>query len=114
MRLPVSLQLRELLLALAFGAGAGVLYDLLRPLRRGRLSTGLTDAAYCLLLFFGLLGFALYVGRGRLRLFAVGASGLSGGLWLTLSAALRKSLRKAAKKPKIFCRKIKKSVAISQ
>ena len=35
MELPVLLQLRELLWAVAVGAGLGLLYDLLGPLRRG-------------------------------------------------------------------------------
>ena len=82
MELPVILQLRELGLALAFGAIAGLVYDLLRPLRQGRWSTWTADALYALLLLLSLLLFALYAGRGRLRLFALIAMALSGSLWL--------------------------------
>ena len=79
MELPVLTQLRELLYALAVGAGLGLCYDLLRPLRRGRWTTGLTDLIYCLLTLATLLGFALYAGRGRLRLFAELARRFPGG-----------------------------------
>ena len=84
MELPVSLQLRELGWALALGALFGLLYDLLRPLRRGPASTALADLLFCLPLLPALLLFALYAGRGRLRLFAPAAMALSGGLWLRL------------------------------
>ena len=84
MELPVSLQLRELWTALAAGLGAALIYDLLAPLRRGKRSTMLADVLYSLLLLTGLLAFALWAGRGRLRLFALLAMGASGGLWLGL------------------------------
>ena len=48
MELPVALQLRELELSLALGAGLGLVYDLLRPLRRGRIFTALWDGLWCL------------------------------------------------------------------
>lgn len=95
MELPVSLQLRELGLALALGAGFGLLYDLLRPLRRGRITTALADLLYALLILLGLLLFTLYAGRGRLRLFALAAIGLSGGLWLKLFSPLIRRLQRA-------------------
>lgn len=96
MELPVALQLRELGLALGTGVLFGLLYDLLRPLRRGRVSTALADLLYSLALLAGLLLFALYAGRGRLRLFAPAAMGLSGALWLGLvSPLLRRPLRRA-------------------
>jgi len=95
MELPVALQLRELELALALGLGLAWSYELLRPLRRGRVSTALTDGLWCLLLLLSLLGFALWAGRGRLRIFAAAAMGLSGGLWLGLiSPILRRIARK--------------------
>ena len=100
MELPVALQLRELAAALGAGAGFGLVYDLLRPLRRGRISTALTDLLYAALTLIGLLLFALYPGRGRLRLFALGAMGLSGSLWLALGNTLRKNRKKIRKNEK--------------
>lgn len=97
MELPVSLQLRELGLALAAGALFGLLYDLLRPLRRGRFCTALADGLYSLLLLAGLLLFTLYAGRGRLRIFAAAAMGLSGGLWLRLVSPLPRRLGRAVR-----------------
>ena len=98
MELPVSIQVRELLLALWTGAAFGLLYDLLRPLRRGRWSTALTDLLYCLTVLLGLLIFTLYAGRGQLRLFTLGAMWLSGGLWLRLiSPVIRRVQNRAAR-----------------
>ncbi len=95
MELPVSLQLRELELALAVGLGLAWSYELLRPLRRGRLTTALADGGWCLSVMLSLLGFALWAGRGRLRIFAAAAMALSGGLWLGLiSPVLRRFGRK--------------------
>ncbi len=98
MELPVLLQLRELLLALALGTGLGLLYDLLRPLRHGRWKTAFTDALYTLLLFTALMLFALYAGRGRLRLFALAAMGCSGGLWLWLVSPLFRRIEAARRR----------------
>lgn len=94
MELPVLLQLQELLWALALGAGLGLLYDLLRPLRHGQWRTALTDALYALLLLIALMLFALYAGRGRLRLFALAAMGCTGGLWLWLVSPLFRCLER--------------------
>lgn len=122
MELPVRLQLRELGLALALGAGLGLWYDLLRPLRRGRVSTPLWDGFYCLSLLLSLLAFAVYAGRGRLRLFALGAMALSGGLWLRLCSPLVRgllhrvggSLGTGLRSFKKFLKKRKKLVAIDE
>ena len=103
MELPVGLQLRELALALALGAGLALLYVLLRPLRRSRLLTSAMDFLYVLAVLLSLLAFALYAGRGRLRLFALAAMAVSGGLWLRLGAFFRKTVinrQKAAKNVK--------------
>lgn len=97
MELPIIIQLRELGWALLVGAGMGLLNDLLRPLRRGRGSTALADVLWCLSLLAVLPGFTLYAGRGRLRLFALLAMGLSGGLWTALSGRLRKRWKKLRK-----------------
>ena len=100
MELPVSLQLRELELALALGAGLAAVYTLLGLLRRGPVSTVAADLLYCLAVFLSLLAFGLYAGRGRLRLFALLAMGLSGSLGLYLRQIARKVLEKNRKKQK--------------
>ena len=100
MELPVSLQLRELILALALGAGLGLLYVLLHPLRRGRLLTAVTDLLYVLTVLVSLLAFALYAGRGRLRLFALAAMAVSGGLLLWAWDFFRKTAAKRQKNAK--------------
>lgn len=96
MELPVGLQLRELGWALALGAGLGLLHDLLRPLRGAPWRTALADLLFCLLLFPALLAFALYAGRGRLRLFVPAAMACSGGLWLQLVSPRLRRLAQAA------------------
>lgn len=105
MELPVALQLRELELALALGLGLAWSFELLRPLRRGRLSAALADGLWCVLLLLSLLGFALWAGRGRLRLFAAAAMGLSGGLWLGLISPILR--RFAGKIPHLVGRREK-------
>lgn len=108
MELPVGLQLRELELALALGAGLSLLYALLGPLRRGRLLTALLDLLYVLAVLVSLLAFALYAGRGRLRIFALAAMALSGALGLGLWSLVRKRTKNFAKS----CKKSKKTLAI--
>ena len=91
MELPVTAQARELLAALILGAALGLVYDLLRPLRHGRLSTALTDLLFCLVTTLALLAFLLYAGRGRLRIFAIFGILSGAAVWfLTLSRPLRR------------------------
>ncbi len=107
MELPVARQLSELVWALIVGMGFGLVFDLLRPLRRGRVTTGLTDALWCLILLAGLLGFALYAGRGRLRLFALLAMAVSGGLWLWLvSPVIRQAQQSTERTVVKFSKKV--------
>ena len=119
----VAVQLRELLLSVAVGAALGLFYDLLRPLRRGKLLTALTDLLFCACNLLTLLAFALYVGRGRLRIFAV--IGIVGGMsawfwiwsapfrkaqgWLLglLTKPLRAASRKVVRGLKIFSDSVK-------
>lgn len=108
MELPVGFQLRELGWALLVGLGLGVLNDLLRPLRRGRGGTALADALWCLSLLLVLPGFTLYAGRGRLRVFALLAMGLSGGFWAAFSCQVRKKWKKGKINEKILRKKQKK------
>ena len=105
MELPVTLQLQELGWALGLGAGLGLLYDLLRPLRRGKWSIALTDGLYALLVLLALLLFALYAGRGRLWLFALAAIGASGALWLRLASPRFRRLEQAARRKELALRR---------
>ena len=115
MELPVSLQLRELELALALGAALGLVYDLLRPLRRGSFFTVLCDGLWCLLSLASLLLFTLYAGRGQLRLFALAGMALSGGLWLGLISPLIRRLQSAlAEQLRALVKKEKKAENICE
>jgi len=85
MELPIALQARQFLLAGGLGLALGVLYDLLRALRRARPRTGpLWDLVFGFLLTPSLALFALYAGRGAFRLFFLPGAAL--GLLLYFSA----------------------------
>ena len=90
MELPLRLQALQLAAAFALGAALGVVYDLLRALRRRVPAlTAAADALFCLLLLVGLLALALYAGGGLLRLFFF--PGIALGAWayfLTLGRLL--------------------------
>ena len=72
MKLPVAFQLRQFLLAVAFGAALAVFWCFLRALRSlfPRL-TPCCDAVFSLLLTPSLLLFALYAGKGKFPVFFV-------------------------------------------
>lgn len=76
MRIDNGRQAQELLLALALGIGAGLLYDLLRPprWRFGGLRAFLLDALYCLVTGTGLFFYAMSVPDGRLGIGALAAA----------------------------------------
>lgn len=61
----IRVQALFLLLAAGLGAGLGLLYDLLRPLRR-RTNDALWDLLFCLAAALGCFCFAMYSGNGRL------------------------------------------------
>lgn len=61
----IRVQALFLLLAAGLGAGLGLLYDLLRPLRR-RTNDALWDLLFCLAAALGCFCFAMYSGSGRL------------------------------------------------
>ena len=87
MELPVARQAVEFTWAAALGLALGCWYDVLRALRRRhpRLTVP-ADGLYCLTALLALLAFALYAGRGMMRLFALLGMGLGAMLWfLTLS-----------------------------
>lgn len=68
MELEIKKQAAALALAFLWGAGVGLMYDLLRPLRRrsGRIMESLLDVLFCLLAFVAafLLGQYTYRGLG--------------------------------------------------
>ena len=72
MELPVARQAVEFAWAAALGLALGCWYDVLRALRRRhpRLTIP-ADGLFCLTVLLVLLAFALYAGRGMLRLFAM-------------------------------------------
>ena len=77
MELPVARQAVEFAWAAALGLALGCWYDVLRALRRRhpRLTVP-ADGLYCLTALLALLAFALYAGRGMMRLFALLGMGL--------------------------------------
>ena len=85
----IWLQSRQLLFALALGMGYGVLYDLLRGLRRsGKWLTPLLDLLFALTVLAGNLLFALHVGGGEYRLFAFCAGCAGAALWFLSGSRL--------------------------
>ncbi len=87
MELPIGLQGRQFLWALLLGAVCGLVYDILRGLRRnGRGFTALTDGIFALFFLIGNCLLLLYVGKGAYRLFFPIGTALGGALWFfTLS-----------------------------
>ena len=76
MELPVARQAAEFALSGLLGVALGLWYDLLRALRRRwPWLTVLADGLYCLTVLTALLAFALDVGHGMLRLYALWAPG---------------------------------------
>ena len=70
MELPLTLQGQQFLLAALMGAAFGLLYDILRGLRRvARWATHLLDVLFVLSFLFGSLLFALWIGNGEYRVF---------------------------------------------
>ena len=88
MELYIRLQVQTIAAALALGAAAVLVYELLRTVRlnrRRRWVTHLTDGVYVLAAFWALLRFTLSIGQGELRLYGsswprfFGACGSFGG-----------------------------------
>lgn len=65
-----------LLLALGMGIGTGLVYDLLRPLRRrtGKAAGAALDVLFCLLSGFAVFSFAMGADDGRLGLWELSAA----------------------------------------
>lgn len=84
MEISLGLQALRLLLALLLGLGTGLLYDLLRPLRRaaGIAAAAGLDALFCLLTGTGLFLFAMGAGDGKLGQWELAAALLGFLAWL--------------------------------
>ena len=91
MEIAVGVQALGLVLAFVMGAGMGVLYDVLRPLRRrsGRGGAAVLDALYMLLCGALAFMFAMGAGSGKLGVWELAAT-LAGfaGYMYTLSDAV--------------------------
>lgn len=88
----VSQQLRQLLLCIAFGAAAALIYDLFRAARlmdrRDKVMTHLLDGLFAAALLFSALFLALQLGQGQLRLFMVCGALLGAVVWFWLFSPL--------------------------
>ncbi len=79
MELYIRLQAQTIAAALALGAAAVLVYELLRTVRvnwRRRWVTHLTDGVYVLAVLWALLRFALSIGQGELRLYVLPCAAL--------------------------------------
>ncbi|MEI3102165.1 MAG: spore cortex biosynthesis protein YabQ [Oscillospiraceae bacterium] len=76
MEIRVGEQAMALALALLLGLGTGLLYDLLRPLRRlgGKPLAAAADAAFAFASAFGLFVFAMQADNGRLGTWELAAA----------------------------------------
>ena len=86
-------QLRLLLQSLLLGAGAGLLYDALRALRRqtgcGRAMTAMLDAVFWLVLSAAVFRFGLVFAPGQARFFVLAGAFCGAGLYFAaLSGAV--------------------------
>ena len=86
MEISLGQQALRLLLALLLGLSTGLLYDLLRPLRRaaGMIAAAGLDALFCLLTGAGICLFALGAGDGKLGQWELCAALLGFLAWLHL------------------------------
>lgn len=77
MELPIALQALQFAISGAAGLGLGLIYDLLRALRRrNRRLAILLDLLFCAMALLLFLLLALYPGHGILRLFMLAALAL--------------------------------------
>ncbi len=86
MEISLGQQALRLLMALLLGLGTGLLYDLLRPLRRaaGTVAAAGLDALFCLLTGAGIFLFAMGAGEGKLGQWELCAALLGFLTWLHL------------------------------
>lgn len=88
----VASQLRELLLSVALGAAAALLYDLLRAARlldrRDKLLTHFLDGLFVAALAVLALFLGLRLGQGQLRLFMLTGAALGAVVWFSILSPL--------------------------
>ena len=95
MELYIRLQVQTIAAALALGAAAVLVYELLRTVRlnrRRRWVTHLTDGVYVLAVFWALLRFTLSIGQGELRLYVLPCAALGALLSRQLLAPFFRSV----------------------
>ena len=88
----IAAQLRELLLSVALGASAALIYDVLRTARlldrRDHLLTHLLDGLFVIALGTGALFLSFSLGGGELRLFMLTGAALGAIIWFCLFSKL--------------------------
>ena len=106
MEQPLLLQARQFLLSAALGAALGLHYDLLRGLRRwARWLTHPLDLWFALSVLAANLWFALRIGGGQFRIFALVGSALgaaSGNFLRPPDASLPAEAKNFSKKREFF------------
>ena len=89
----IGAQLRTLGCALLLGMALALVYDLLRALRRRRSAgTALPDVVFCMVLILSWCAFALRVGEGEVRLYALFAAAAGAWAYAGLCAPLLRPL----------------------
>lgn len=103
MKIDILLQAEAMGLALAVGAGLGLFYNLLRPVRRrtGKLGAALLDMFFCALSGTTAFIYAMGAGDGRMGICQLGAMTAGFILYLyILSDRLSRALRSRTGKKK--------------
>ena len=116
MEIELSRQSAALFIALLMGVCIGVLYDLLRPLRRrtGRMAGALLDVLFCAASGCAVFTYAMGAGDGRLGIWELAAALIGfllymhtlSTLFLRVFTAMLDVLYKAASAVKEFARKL--------
>ena len=88
METPITLQLYQMGLSLAAGVGLGLVYDLLRALRRTVGAAPAADAAFWCIACAGLFCLGMAPGQGQLRIFMAACAVAGAGAYLALGSPL--------------------------
>ena len=89
MHVDVSLQLAQLALSVLTGFALGVLYDILRAMRRVLRINAALDALFCAALLFALFTLGMDIGQGGVHVFMFCAAAAGCAAYMSLlSAAL--------------------------